>query len=394
MTREELNQSINIINQCPNVAIQACTGAGKSKCALDMATKVKAKRILLFIAERAHYKNWEDEINKWGFKSPIHISCYNSMHKFIDTNWDIIIYDEAHHLQSDLRVEYFSHINSKYKVFLSATLKDRLINRLQFICGHIETIKVGLQDAFNSKLLPEPKIVLVPLTLNNKDNNRTITEEWGKKEKRVTIECLYKDRWKYLRAKKQIPNATLLIRCTEQQEYDYYTEKQEYLKKRYYSTRNQAIHNLWMQAGSKRKLLLGSYKTDVAKKVIDLISDRRFICFCTNISQADYLGKNNAIHSKKSDKQKLELIEGFNNLKINSLFAVGMLQEGMNLNNIESTITNEHEKTVYEYIKKRKKVTRSELYEKFIDLDLPLIIINLQAENYIDSLPGEEYVVR
>ena len=66
----------------------------------------------------------------------------------------------------------------------------------------------------------------------------------------------------------------------------------------------------------------------------------------------------------------------------------------MNLDNIESTITNESEKTVYEYIKKRKKVTRSELYEKFIDLDLPLIIINLQAENYIDSLPGEEYVVR
>ena len=93
-----------------------------------------------------------------------------------------------------------------------------------------------------------------------------------------------------------------------------------------------------MQAGSKRKLLLGSYKTDVAKKVIDLISDRRFICFCTNISQADYLGKNNAIHSKKSDKQKLELIEGFNNLEINSLFAVGMLQEGMNLNNIEAGI--------------------------------------------------------
>ena len=49
---------------------------------------------------------------------------------------------------------------------------------------------------------------------------------------------------------------------------------------------------------------------------------------------------------------------------------------------------------VYEYIKKRKKVTRDELYENFKELDLPLIIINLQASNYIDSLPGEEFIVR
>lgn len=55
--------------------------------------------------------------------------------------------------------------------------------------------------------------------------------------------------------------------------------------------------------------------------------------FCTSIEQAEQLGGQNAIHSKRADS--LQIIEDFNRKRINNLFAVGMLQEGQNLTDIE-----------------------------------------------------------
>ena len=101
-----------------------------------------------------------------------------------------------------------------------------------------------------------------------------------------------------------------------------------------------------------------------------------------------------------------EGFEGSNNLITEGAIPIGCIDDfyklypeflrDMNLDNFkESEIyASEETKKVYEYIKKRKKVTRDELYENFKELDLPLIIINLQASNYIDSLPGEEFIVR
>lgn len=340
MTREELRDAVLSMHKA-NVAIQVATGIGKSKLALELCKQYAEKeghelKVLLVIAEVAHYKNWEEEIIKWSYNSPIFMVCYASLKKYRNTSWDVVIFDEAHHLGSELRLDVFDTIRAKYRIFLSATLKDSLLYRLEESCGPISNLKVGLQDAFDSNALPEPRIKLIPLTLDNENYTETIIEEWGKKEKRLTAHCQFADRWKFIRDKKRVPNGTLIIHCTQKQKYDYLCEQFEYYKKRFMLSRNDILKNKWLQCGSKRKIYLGELKTKVAYELIKSLKSKRFICFCTNILQAECLGGKNAIHSK--NKNSLSVISAFNEKKINSLFAVGMLQEGINLNDIEAGI--------------------------------------------------------
>lgn len=342
MTREELESAaLNILKGSNNIAIQAATGVGKSKIAINLCKEYAKRnpesfRVLLLVAERAHISNWISELHKWDFTGEIEILCYASMKKVRNTKWSVVIFDEAHHLSSSLRLDVFDTIDAGCRIFLSATLKDSLIFRLEESCGPIANLKMGLQDAFVDSVLPEPKIILIPLELDNKEANQTIIEEWGRKDKRLTARCTYAERWKYLRDKKRVPNGTLIISCTQKQKYDYLCEQFEYYKKRYMLCRNEAIKNKWLQCGSKRKQYLGQAKTIVAFKLIEKLYNKRFICFCTNIEQAELLGGDHAIHSKM--KNPGQIIRLFNEKRINNIFAVGMLQEGMNLNDIQAGI--------------------------------------------------------
>lgn len=338
-TRETLEEEVKAaFSSSKNIAIQAATGVGKSKLALDLCKDMiepgeQPPTVLIVVAEVAHIQNWKDEITKWSYDGPVSIVCYASLKKYRNTVWDVIIFDEAHHLGSELRLDIFSTITANHMLFLSATLKQSLLDTLELHCGSIKVIKMGLQDAFNADILPEPKIILVPLKLDNTHYNELIIEEWGKKDKQKVAECQWSERRRFFRDKKRIPNGRLLIHCTQQQKYDYYCEQFEYYKKRYMCTRNEAIKNKWLQWGSKRKTYLGLIKTAVVVDLLTEIHNKRFICFCTNIEQAEFLGSSFAVHSKKKECQFI--IDAFNSKAINKLFAVGMLQEGVNLTDIE-----------------------------------------------------------
>lgn len=371
MTREELNsQAIELLQTNNNIAIQAATGVGKSKIAIDLCYEIAQRslgpiKVLLVVAERAHISNWNAEIIKWN--SPfgeMTIICYASLKNFRNTEWDAIIFDEAHHLNSELRLDVFDTLSARYRIFLSATLKDSLLWRLEQSCGPIANIKMGLQDAFNADILPEPKIKLIELTLDDTIADQTIVEEWGKADKRKTAICSYTERWKYLRDKKKIPNGKLIIQCTRKQKYDYYCEQFEYYKKRYMLSRNEFVKNKWLQCGSKRKMYLGLLKTDIAKSLIKKIGKKRLICFCTNIEQAEYLGGLHAVHSKR--KESLSIIDTFNEKKISSLYAVGMLQEGVNLNDIQVGIIIQLDGEERAFIQKFGRTLRADTPEQYI----------------------------
>lgn len=63
------------------------------------------------------------------------------------------------------------------------------------------------------------------------------------------------------------------------------------------------------------------------------------------------------------------------------------------IESIEKKPENEKERKVYEYIKENKKVTRLELFSQFKDENLSYIILNLEASNYIECLPGDNFVL-
>ena len=347
MTREELQiQSLALIKQSNRVALQWCTGLGKSKMAIDMANYLadkefeecrKSFNILLVVAETAHKSNWKMEFDKWGLKTDnIVMECYASLKKYRNSYWDLIIFDEAHHLGSDLRMDVLTELHAKNIILLSATLPDQVMQAVTEVFGEFVTSKVTLKEAIEWGILPQPKVYLIPLTLDSTYPNCTIIEEWGKKEKRVTYKCKFHERWEYVRNKNKYPNVTLEISCTQQQKYDYLSDQFEYWRSQFFRTRQEFIKNKWLQVGSKRKRFLGESKTDAVRLLLHKIRDKRFICFCTSIEQAELLGGKNAIHSKKDNS--FDIIDDFNTKKIDNLFAVGMLQEGQNLTDIEAGV--------------------------------------------------------
>lgn len=342
MTREALvNQAVKLFEKHTSVALLWATGVGKSAAAIKMANKyigkTKNKNVLLVVAEVAHKENWQKEFEKWGMiNATLTIECYASLHKYRNTNWDLIIFDEAHHLGSDLRLEVLSSMRSGKNILLSATLDRGLLNELENILGYIAPHKISLQDAIDFNILPGPHIHLIPLTLDNVKTDQWIVEEWGDESKRIPIYTDLRDKWKYLRNKKQYPNIKLCMRCTALQKYNYLTEQTEYWKKKYMSCRQEYMKNKWMQIGIQRKRFLGEVKTHIVKRLIEKLKDKRYICFCASVAQAEYLGKENAIHSKVKKAQSI--IDSFNEKKIDNLYAVGMLQEGQNLVDIEAGI--------------------------------------------------------
>lgn len=339
MTREELQRkAVNMIKTYKLVALQWCTGLGKSKAAIDMANECiqnSSYSILLVVAEAAHKNNWVEEFYNWGLLScNVKIECYASLHKYRKTHWDLIIFDEAHHLQSDLRMDILSELSADKIILLSATLpEDMKYEIMGLYQGECASSKVTLKQAIAWGIIPKPKVYIIPLDLDNTTSNCIIEEDWGKKDKRVTYRCKFSERWVYMKNKLKYPNVNLQISCTPYQKYNYLSEKFDYWKKQFFKTRQERVKNKWLQVGSQRKRFLGELKTREVQHLLELLKDKRYICFCTSIKQAEELGRKNAIHSEKDNS--LDIIRRFNSKEINSLFAVGMLQEGQNLVDIE-----------------------------------------------------------
>jgi superfamily II DNA or RNA helicase len=92
-------------------------------------------------------------------------------------------------------------------------------------------------------------------------------------------------------------------------------------------------------AGNNRKKFLAATKTKFANILLAKLKEKKLICFANNIPQAEYLSrKKNCIHSKIGKTERETILNNFNEGKIDKLFAVGMLREGVNLKGIEAGV--------------------------------------------------------
>lgn len=387
MIREEITKkSLDLALANKITALEFATGVGKSKIALDIINHLKQPsfKALIVIAELAHLDNWEKEKIKWKYDKltpNIEYVTYASLKKHRSYSYDLIILDEAHHIGSDIRLDIITEIKFNKLLLLSATLGNELkLNLTQLLKTPIVSFKISLQEAIDWKLLPVPNIYIIPLTLDPLNTKETIVETWGKANSRKHFKCSYKDRWTYLKNKKQYPNVHLEISCTEQQKYNYLDNKFNYYKSLFFKTRNERTKNAWLQIGSLRKRFLGELKTSYTKKLISQLQNKRFICFCSSINQADILGgEDHSIHSKKDNSA--EIIENFNSKKINQLYAVGMLKEGQNLTDIDVGIIVQLDGIERAFIQKFGRSLRAENPIQYI-----LYFKNTKDEEYLKNI--------
>lgn len=321
MTREELASNFGD-SDARSYILELATGYGKTKLALEKVEQWynPSATILVVIPRLVMIKEWKKEIKKWNKEHllpNITFVTYVSFPKLARRAWTIIIFDEAHHLSERCR-EFLDVIEVQNTLFLSATLKKEHKQYLNFKFKP-ETIKINNKDAIRDGVLPDPKVILIKLKLDNTVVNRVIEKNISKNNN-VPIKTIgYVEKWKYKGYK-----GPLRILCTQQQYYNDMSSLIEWYKQK--GMRNAAMKNLWLHKSGERLKWLAAQKELIVKGFMKSLSNYRTLVFCPSIEDSMKLGSP-CINSKVGTAS----LDAFNNKKIKHIAAVGMLDEGANL---------------------------------------------------------------
>jgi len=334
------------------LCLEWSTGAGKTKAALDIAQDLLDNNPnavgYLVCKESTHKKNWLSDMQKHGkdnIQDSLKTILYASL-KNQNKPADFVILDECHAL-TPKRIQYLRQILQKGTriIFLSATIPDEKKDLMNVLCKKVHYNKISLNKAFDIGLLPRPSLVIHSIHLNDEITDK-VWEFVAKKAKGggdKYIKCTHSDMYANL---KSLPKGCGLI-CTgsEKEHYDALTNQMAYYEQ--LSNKQGVPYEVrkgcrfkYLNIASNRKKFIAEVKTLTVKKLVEEFrnDESRFICFTGSIKQVEELGSSSAIHSKNTNDHNQEMIDCFNNLECNELFAVKMLREGVNLTNIERGI--------------------------------------------------------
>ena len=362
-------QAVQTLFEKERLLLQWGTGVGKSRVAvMSVQSLVLAgkDRILLLVAETDHKRNWRKEFTDhygegWGNElfDKLTVECYQSLCKYRDTRWDLIIADEAHHLRSDKRTDEFSTLHSHYVLCVSATISDRgdadnFLRMLDARFGEFASLDFSVQDGINNKFIAEPKVYIHLLDLKKVEGRFDLKFTWGFPKRRREVSCTLAEFRTICQDGDNYPAAEATVSCGAKEGYDYLCErirdirerikdkeKEEGLTPEEADKRDKSIKYMETEIkmlGNQRKTLLGWCKTEYAKGLLGRLSRKRYICFCTDVRQAELLGASTVINSDHNAKTNAATILSFNEGRTSSLYAVGMLREGTNLSNIDAGV--------------------------------------------------------
>lgn len=153
--------------------LECATGLGKTYLALQKVSQLYSQdcKILIVIPRNVLIQNWIEEFKKWHYDdmlSNVTFVTYVSLPKMVGS-WDIVCFDECHHLSERCR-ESLKSFCINHALFLSATIsKDvrQFINTKYNRYNELQWIKVGTKKAIEDDVLPDPTIILYPMTLDN-----------------------------------------------------------------------------------------------------------------------------------------------------------------------------------------------------------------------------------
>lgn len=302
--KEALNVLIN--NPFNRGILSMCTGAGKSKVAIDYYKYLyehvynKNMNVLLVVpTEKLRDVNWLNEFTDWDAKDlydKLDRCCYASLSKIKDKTYDLVILDEVHRTTEN-NIVFFKNNKVFHIVGLTATLPEDKRELLKTI---------GLHEVFYLSLDEGVKLgIVAPFNIN-------------------VIECKLDDKNKYIEAGSKDKR----FKITEKQQYDYHNKQ---LRKLLFAN---GEYPQWLIL-KRMKFLTGlKSKTNVAKSILDTIPlDKKIIIFCGSIEQAENLCEN-TYHSETNSEALDKFISG----EVKRLSCVNALNEGMNIPGIDIAV--------------------------------------------------------
>lgn len=385
MGRETLQQPVlDAFKLNKNTILSWATGMGKSYMSIQMQKSLGNPKTYVCVAEITHIDNWIEEYKKHGFEyllSNTTIFCYHSLSKYINTEVDLLILDEIHHL-TEARKGYISTIKYGKMIGLSATINfDEFVDLKAFFKGFYFN-RVPLLQAIDLNILASPTVYLIALDLD--EVNRTETFEIVYGVPTETIEVDY-SMYKSYKKKKHI---RLIVHCTPAQKYEYLTNMVKYYESVYMQGFKEYNKTKWLRAGLVRKNYLAHLKTDTLKQVVTYLGTKKFICFCGSISQAEMLSPN-VLHSKLKGSQQKSILKQFNEGKINSLFLVNKLKEGQNLEGIESGIICQVDNQSRSFVQRLGRVLRNQVDPELFVIYFKNTVDASYLKTALEDLPSE-----
>lgn len=328
MNRELVNKSIlELSDKYSNILCELPTGFGKTKQALDILKRHIKKlnqNILIVIPRNVLIESWKQEFKKWGMEKyllSVTFTTYVSLPKH-EGKWDMVIFDECHHLSERCR-EALTNFDIKRAVLLSATVKRDMKDELNEVFDNLISYKIKMKEAIDNDVLPDPKVFLLPLTLDAKFPTESIWK--NPKGKEPVVEVPWANRWSAIKQKV----FKVRIYCSEYHYHQDLCSQIDWYKNRYMRTRNEALKAKWLKLAGDRLKWLSDKKMATMQILKEHFKNERVLLFCNSIEQTEVLG--NCINSKI--KSSLTTLEDFNDGKINQISAVNMLNEGCNLVN-------------------------------------------------------------
>lgn len=311
MTREEVNNlALSYIDKSKCLILELITGYGKTKVAIDLVNHIcdrvfnayeQPTSVLILVAKTVHKQTWANEIEKWGgLKTDyVTIECYESLRKYKNNTFDVVIMDEVQHL-SEARRDILETIRIEEALIgLSATINNDLRNYFRWHYS-VRFIKCDLKEAVVDEILPEPTVYLIPLVLDN-------------------IRYSYKAK----RFKKDVIT-------TQRGYYNIMSSLIEWYKNKYFNSRRERIKNLWLSSAGKRLKWLAEQKEPIVLSLLNKFKNYKTLTFCSSIEQSERLGKYNITSKNKDSIKNLDM---FNDNKVKHITACNILNEGVNLTN-------------------------------------------------------------
>lgn len=329
MDRELVNKSIlELSDKYSNILCELPTGFGKTKQALNILKRhfneKEGNTILIVIPRNVLIESWKQEFIKWKMSKYlmyVTFTTYVSLPKHVD-EWDFVIFDECHHLSERCR-EALTNFDIKRAILLSATVKRDMKDELNEVFDNLLSYKIKMKEAIDNEVLPDPRVFLLPLTLNAKYPTESIWK--NPKGKEPVVEVPWATRWSAIKQKVY----KVRIYCSEYHYHQDLCSQIEWHKNRYMRTRNEALKAKWLKLAGDRLKWLSDKKMSTMQILKEHFKNERVLLFCNSIEQTEVLG--NCINSKF--KSSLTTLEDFNKGKINQISAVNMLNEGCNLVN-------------------------------------------------------------
>jgi superfamily II DNA or RNA helicase len=302
------------------------------------------------VSERAHIDNWIEEYYKIGKEHLLEntqIFCYASLKNYVSTKVGLLGLDEVHH-SSELRLNYLETIKAEKVVGMTATINLDVELALKRTFGAFKKSVITLTNAIENGWVQDPRIILIPLSLRTEIRTQVHPFKRGKYKGAKTIRCIYPDRFRYMK----FPNVNLEIECSERERYELLSSTVDYYSGKYRDDPSAANALKLKRAGLIRKNYLSELKTEYVHQFInsDELIDKKYICFCGSITQAEMLGGEYVLHSKLSNPERI--LAQFKEGVINKLFTVKMLKEGVNIPNIHSCIITQLDSKERDFIQK------------------------------------------